>query len=57
MPFDKEGSSMEKFIVRQNITHYTNQLMTEPDPIKRELLQKLLAGEMVKQAGNTNVIK
>jgi len=41
---------MDKFIMRQNIAHYTNQLMTETDPVKRELLQKLLAEEMVKQA-------
>ena len=41
---------MDKFIMRQNIAHYTNQLMTETDPVKRELLQKLLAEEMIKQA-------
>jgi hypothetical protein len=46
---------MDKFVVRQNIAHYTNQLMTETDPVKRELLQKLLAEEMVKQAADTNV--
>lgn len=34
---------MDKFIGRQNIAHYTRQLMTETDPVKRELLQKLLA--------------
>ena len=41
---------MDTFIIRQNIAHYTQQLMTETDPVKRELLQKLLAEEMVKQA-------
>ena len=41
---------MDKFIMRQNIAQYTNQLMTETDLVKRELLQKLLAKEMVKQA-------
>ena len=41
---------MDKFIMRQNIAHYTNQLMTETDPVNRELLQKLLAEEMLKQA-------
>jgi hypothetical protein len=35
---------------RQNIVRYTNQLLTETDPVKRELLQKLLAEEMVKRA-------
>jgi hypothetical protein len=48
---------MDKFIVRQNIAHYTAQLMTETDPAKRELLQKFLAEEMVKQAANTHVKK
>jgi hypothetical protein len=42
---------MEKFIERQNVARYTDQLMTETDPFKREMLQKLLAEEMVKQAG------
>ena len=42
------------FVERQNIVHYTNQLMTETDPVKRELLQKLLAEEIVKQADHTN---
>jgi hypothetical protein len=46
---------MEKFVTRQNITHYTNQLMTEADPTKRELLHRLLAEEMVKQAEQTQV--
>ena len=46
---------MDKFIVRQNITHYTNQLMTESDPANREMLQKLLAEETVKQAAKTKV--
>jgi hypothetical protein len=40
------------FIERQNITRYTNQLITETDPAKRELLQRLLADEMVKQASH-----
>jgi hypothetical protein len=41
---------MDKFIMRQNIAHYTQQLMTETDAVKRDLLQKLLAEEMAKQA-------
>ena len=55
MPFKKGGQHGQ--IVRQNIAHFTNQLMTEPDPTKRKLLQKLLAEEMVKQAANTNVTR
>ncbi len=41
------------FVERQNIAHYTNQLMTETDPIKRETLHKLLAEEITKQASDT----
>ncbi len=33
---------MEKFIERQNIAHYIDQLKAETDPIKRAMLQKLL---------------
>ncbi len=44
------GTFQEAFVERQNVAHYTNQLLTETDPVKRELLQKLLAEEMVKQA-------
>ena len=40
------------FVKRQNIAHYTNQLMTETDPIKRETLHKLLAEEISKQASD-----
>jgi hypothetical protein len=43
----------ERFVERQNIAHYTNQLMTETDPIKRETLHKLLAEEITKQASDT----
>ena len=41
---------MDKFIVHENIGHYTKQLVIETDPMKREMLQRLLAEEMVKQA-------
>jgi hypothetical protein len=51
----KKGGDMDKFIVRQNIAHYTQQLMTETDPVKRDLFQKLLAAEMVKQAAQSPV--
>ena len=43
---------MEKFIERQNITRFTTLLMTETDTAKRELLQKLLTDEMVRQASH-----
>jgi len=41
---------VESFVQRQNVKHYTRQLMTESDTNKREILQKLLAEEIVKQA-------
>ena len=34
---------MDKFIAHENIGHYTKQLLIETDPIKREMLQRLLA--------------
>lgn len=46
----EKEAPLDKFIVHQNITHYTQQLMTEADETKRAALQKLLAEEMVKQA-------
>jgi hypothetical protein len=45
---------MEKFIERQNIARFTTLLMTETDTAKRELLQKLLTDEMVRQASYSN---
>jgi len=41
---------MEKFIERQNIAHYVDQLKTETDRIKRKVLEILLAEETAKQA-------
>ena len=41
---------MDKFIAHENIGHYTKQLLIETDLIKREMLQRLLAEDMVKQA-------
>jgi hypothetical protein len=46
---------MEKFIEQQNIAQYIDQLTTETDPIKRAMLQKLLAEEKVKQASRASV--
>ena len=46
-------TSMDKFVEfveGQNIKHFTTLLMTETDTAKREVLQKLLTDEMVKQA-------
>ncbi len=39
---------MDKFIERQNIAHYEDQLKTETEPIKRTMLQKLLPEAKVK---------
>jgi hypothetical protein len=46
-------TSMDKFVEGQNIKHFTTLLMTETDTAKRELLQKLLTDEMVKQASRS----
>ena len=43
---------MEKFVERENITHYVDQLKTETDPIRRTTLQRLLAEEKAKQASH-----
>ena len=40
---------MEDFDQRPNIKNYTSQLMQETDTNRREILQKLLAEEIVKQ--------
>jgi hypothetical protein len=45
---------MDRFIERQNIAHYVEQLKTVTDPIKREMLQQLLAEEKAKQASHAN---
>ena len=48
------GFFMEKFIERQNIARFTTLLTTETDTTKRELLQKLLTDEMVRQARHSD---
>jgi hypothetical protein len=45
---------MEKFVERQNIARFTTLLMIETDTAKRELLQKLLTDEMVRQASHSD---
>jgi hypothetical protein len=42
---------VDDFIERQNITKFTNLLLQETDTAKRQLLQRLLSDEMVRQAG------
>jgi hypothetical protein len=39
---------MDDFIARQNVAHFNLQLVTETDPIKREMLKKLLVEENAK---------
>ena len=46
---------MEKLIERQNIAHYVDQLITETDPVRRTMLQRLLAEEKAKQASHVTV--
>jgi hypothetical protein len=50
-------SAMDNFIERLNVTHYLEQLKTVTDPIKREMLQQLLAEERVKQVIHAKVEK
>jgi hypothetical protein len=39
--------SMKAFVERQNVVHYIDQLKTETNPDKRNVVLKLLAEEMV----------
>ena len=41
--------SMKAFVERKNVEHYVDQLKTETDPVKRNVVLKLLAEEEVKQ--------
>ena len=55
-PCTPEGMlRMEKFIERQNIVHYVDQLKAETDPTKRAMLLRLLAEEKAKQASHGTV--
>ena len=47
-------TSIDKFVEHQNITRFTTLLMTEIDTAKRELLQRLLTDEMVRQASHSD---
>jgi hypothetical protein len=48
---------MERFIERQNIAHYEDQLKTETDPIKRAMLQRLTTEEKAKQTSHVKLKK
>ena len=41
--------SMEAFVERKNVERYIDQLKTETDPVKRNVVLKLLAEEEVKR--------
>ena len=41
--------SAKGFVERLNIAHYIDQLKTDTDPVKRNMLLKLLAEEVAKQ--------
>ncbi len=41
--------SVKAFVERQNVAHYFDQLKTETDPVKRNVVLRLLAEEKVKQ--------
>ena len=41
--------SVKAFVDRQNIAHYIDQLKIETDPVRRDMLLKLLAEEEAKQ--------
>jgi hypothetical protein len=51
------GFAMDQFVERQNIARYVDQLKTEKDPIKRAMLERLLAEENAKQVSHGNVGK
>ena len=51
------GFSMDRFVERQNIAHFEDQLKTEADPIKRAMLQRLLTEEKAKQAAHIQIEK
>jgi hypothetical protein len=42
-------NSVKGFIERQNIAHYIDQLKIEADPVRRDMLLRLLAEEEAKQ--------
>jgi hypothetical protein len=48
---------MDQFVERQNIAHYEEQLKTQTDPLKRVMLQRLLAEEKARQASHATVEK
>jgi hypothetical protein len=48
---------IKRFIERQNIFHYVDQLKTETNPIKQKTLQRLLAEGETKQANHAKEIK
>ncbi len=39
--------SKKAFVERENVVHYVEELKTETDPVKRDVVLKLLAEEMV----------
>lgn len=41
--------SVKGFIERRNITHYIDQLKVETDPVRRDMLLRLLAEEEAKR--------
>lgn len=47
-------TSMNEFVERQNIKRLTTLLLTETDTAKRELLQRLLTNEMVRQSSHSD---
>ena len=48
---------LDRFIERQNIAHYVDQLKAETDPIKQAMLQRLLAEEKAKLTSHADVKK
>jgi hypothetical protein len=46
---------MDRFVERQNIAGFEDQLKAETDPIKKAMLQRLLAEEKIKQASHVEV--
>ena len=48
---------MDRFIARHNIEHFRNQLATETDETKRQMILRLLADEEAKLAALEDALK
>ncbi len=52
MEGEATNQTSKSFIERENVANYIKQLQTEADPVKREVLAKLLDEEKLKQVSS-----